>query len=200
MSRTALGEIEEDAEGLQGGIAKCASQGIREGDALWADAHTVLGIATADDSCFLHHYLVALALLKGAYGVGIKEAHLRDNLWPHELGSLVHLGTALYTAATGHTGRKRIHDLLLFWGNPWAKARALARVYLNPGRDFFQVLKHRRAIDDEIANERKFSKGGKRDRRGAGFGNDGLHDGATGLPRPPIDKHGAGAAYLLEAS
>ena len=192
-------EVECIAQRLAIGVAAHSGDRFGKRNIFRADADTILRVATVGDPPFLHQPTQPLRLLLSAGGMTIEEAHLSDDLRPDKWRGIIHLRACFDAAAAGHACRETVEHLLDIWADAGSRPFAIGAVRRNPGVHLFQVFKHRRSIDDEIADERKLSEGSEGNGRRTALCDDRRDQCGARLSWDAVDQHRAGAAHFFEA-
>src|SRR6185369_4075457 len=103
------------------------------------------------------------------------------------------LRTRLQTTTTSHTTRIRVTLLHVVLVHAWTRPEIVSAVQLDPRVNTTKMIKHLRAIDDQIANVRKLRHRFQLDRL-----IEIIDERRARLPRAAIDDHRTNTAYLFQ--
>src|ERR1041385_1933681 len=84
----------------------------------------------------------------------VKEANLRDCLWPNVMVVFV-LRTGFKTTAAGHAARISIELLNFLLVHAWPWPKIVRAVKFDPRMNSLEVIEHLGAVDHQVANIRK---------------------------------------------
>lgn len=166
----------------------------RQLDVFRAGADAVLAVAAAGDAAFLHQCLQAFRLVVLAKRVDVEEIRLDDRGRADEVGLRADVRASFHAAAAGHAMGNLV--------GRGCRIRVLARrfvyfpraVHVDPALYFLQAVKHHRAVDQKVADDRESARRSEVDRLLQL-----VNEGAARLLRLSVDDHHARAANFFEA-
>ena len=139
-------------------VAADVADGVGEGDLLGAGFDAVLREATLLDAAVAGEGAQPFFLENFAGGVVVEELDLGDGGCADEACVFVELRADFHAAGAGDAVGERVIGFLLLREDTRAGAEIVGAVDRNPGFDAHQVFEENRAVDLEIADERKFGE------------------------------------------
>src|ERR1700674_2879617 len=175
-------------------VAVHFGDGLGEGYALGASLHAVLRVGAFLDAAGSHERAEPFALIHCARRVHIEKAHLADDGRAYELIMAIHLRADLEAVPASDAIRKRIAFFLNFRRYARAFAEIVSAIDGNPRLHALEALKHKLAVDREVAHQRKLGH-----RLDSNWLLKLIHQRRTSHARFSIDQHRARSADLLQA-